>query len=86
MCSPVKNSNNTTTDSHIFSQTQWCDFATLSAKGIDERRMKTEIVSNAIIKIYRDIVENYETDMSLKKMKYQHQYQCQQPQQESQQL
>ena len=61
VCSPVKNSNNTTADSHIFSQTQLCDFVTLSAKGIDERRMKTEMVSNTILKIYKDIMENYQT-------------------------
>jgi hypothetical protein len=61
VCSPAKNNNNTTTNSYIFSQSQLCDFVTLSAKGIDERRMKTEIVSNATLKIYGDIMENYQT-------------------------
>jgi hypothetical protein len=61
VCSSAKNTNNTTTNSYIFSQSQLCDFVTLSAKGIDERRMKTEIVSNATLKIYGDIMENYQT-------------------------
>jgi hypothetical protein len=61
VCSSAKKSNNTTTNSYIFSQSQLCDFVTLSAKGIDERRMKTEIVSNATLKIYGDIMENYQT-------------------------
>ena len=61
MCSSAKNSNNNTTNSLIFSQSQLCDFVTLSAKGIDERKMKSELVSNTILKIYRDIMENYET-------------------------
>ena len=55
------NNNNTTANSHILSQSQLCDFVTLSAKGIVERKMKTELVSNTILKIYRDIMENYET-------------------------
>jgi hypothetical protein len=58
--SSIKNNNDTATNSYIFSQSQLCDFVTLSAKGIDERRLKTELVSNAI-KIYRDIMENYQT-------------------------
>ncbi|HEY6885018.1 MAG TPA: hypothetical protein VI278_13375, partial [Nitrososphaeraceae archaeon] len=61
VCSSAKNSNNTTTNSYVFSQSQLCDFVTLSAKCIDERRMKTEIVSNATLKIYGDIMENYQT-------------------------
>lgn len=61
VCSSIKNNNYTTTNSHIFSQSQLCDFVTLSAKGIDERRAKTGIVSNAIFKIYGDIMENYQT-------------------------
>jgi hypothetical protein len=61
VCSSAKNSNNTTANSYIFSQSQLCDFVTLSSKGIDERRVKTEIVSNAIFKIYGDIMENYQT-------------------------
>ena len=60
VCSSIKN-NNYTTNSHIFSQSQLCDFVTLSAKGIDERKAKTGIVSNAIFKIYGDIMENYQT-------------------------
>ena len=61
ICSSIKNNNDTATNSYIFSQSQLCDFVTLSAKGIDERRLKTELVSNAILKIYRDIMENYQT-------------------------
>jgi hypothetical protein len=61
LASQNNNNNNTTAKSYIFSQSQLCDFVTLSAKGIDERIGKTEMVSNAILKIYRDIMENYET-------------------------
>ena len=35
------NNNDTTAKSYIFSQSQLCDFVTLSAKGIDERIVKT---------------------------------------------
>jgi hypothetical protein len=50
--------NNTT--SYIFSQSQMSDFLTLSAKGIEEKRMSSEIIDNLIFKIYRDIMENYQ--------------------------
>ena len=56
-----KHNNDTTTNSYIFSQSQLCDFVTLSTKGIDERRLKTELVSNVVLKIYREIMENYQT-------------------------
>jgi hypothetical protein len=46
--------NNTTC--YIFSQSQMSDFLTLSAKGIEEKRM----IDNLIFKIYRDIMENYQ--------------------------
>jgi hypothetical protein len=36
------------------------DFLTLSAKGIEEKRTSSQIINNAIFKIYRDIIENYE--------------------------
>ena len=36
------------------------DFLTLSAKGIEEKRMSSEIIDNLIFKIYRDIMENYQ--------------------------
>lgn len=46
--------------SYVFSQSQLSDFLTLSAKGIEEKRMSSQIINNAILKIYRDIIENYE--------------------------
>jgi hypothetical protein len=46
--------------SYIFSQSQLSDFLTLSAKGIEEKRMSSQIINNVILKIYRDIIENYE--------------------------
>src|SRR5436309_868793 len=42
---------------YIFSQSQLSDFLTLAAKGIEDKRMSSEII---IFKIYRDIIENYE--------------------------
>ena len=48
---------NASVTSYIFSQSQLSDFLTLSAKGIEERRMSSEII---IFKMYRDIIENYE--------------------------
>jgi hypothetical protein len=50
--------NNTT--SYIFSQSQMSDFLTLSVKGMEEKRMSSEIIDNLIFKIYRDIMENYQ--------------------------
>jgi hypothetical protein len=50
--------NNIRDDSScFFSQSQLSDFLTLSAKGIEDKRMSSEII---IFKIYRDIIENYE--------------------------
>jgi hypothetical protein len=47
--------------SYVFSQSQLSDFLTLSAKGIvEEKRMNSQIINNVILKIYRDIIENYE--------------------------
>jgi hypothetical protein len=66
--SSVKNNNNENdTSSYIFSQSQLSDFLTLSAKGIEEKRMSSEIINSIIFKIYRDITENYqELSQSLK--------------------
>jgi hypothetical protein len=66
--SSVKNNNNDNdTSSYIFSQSQLSDFLTLSAKGIEEKRMSSEIINSIIFKIYRDITENYqELSQSLK--------------------
>ena len=47
--------------SYIFSQTQLSDFLTLSAKGIEEKRMNSEIIKNVIFNMYKDIIENYES-------------------------
>ena len=46
--------------SYVFSQSQLSDFLTLSAKGIEEKRTRSQIINNVIFKIYRDIIENYE--------------------------
>ena len=46
--------------SYVFSQSQLSDFLTLSAKGIEEKRMSSQIINNVILRIYRDIIENYE--------------------------
>jgi hypothetical protein len=46
--------------SYVFSQSQLSDFLTLSAKGIEEKRMSSQIINNVIFKIYRDTIENYE--------------------------
>src|SRR5918996_3055835 len=46
---------------YVFSQSQLSDFLTLSTKGIvEEKRTSSQIINNAILKIYRDIIENYE--------------------------
>ena len=57
VCTGKNNYNNNKI--HIFSQSELSDFLTLAARGINEKRM-TEIVSGAIFKIYRDIIENYQ--------------------------
>jgi hypothetical protein len=49
--------SNASITSYIFSQSQLADFLTLSAKGIEDKRMSSEII---IFKIYRDIMENYD--------------------------
>jgi hypothetical protein len=49
---------NASLTSYIFSQSQLSDFLTLSAKGIEDKRMSSEII---IFKMYRDIIENYES-------------------------
>jgi hypothetical protein len=56
--------------SYIFSQSQLSDFLTLSAKGIEEKRMNSEIINNLIFKIYRDIIENYESFSNSSKSNY----------------
>jgi hypothetical protein len=43
--------------SYVFTQSQLSDFLTLSAKGIEEKRMSSEII---IFKMYRDIIESYD--------------------------
>ena len=59
--SSLKNNNNDNdTSSYIFSQWQLSDFLTLSAKGIEEKIMSSEIINSIIFKIYRDITENYQ--------------------------
>jgi ATP-dependent Lon protease len=49
---------NASLTSYIFSQSQLSDFLTLAAKGLEEKRTSSEII---IFKMYRDIIENYES-------------------------
>jgi hypothetical protein len=56
----IANAYSSLTSSYVFSQSQLSDFLTLSAKGIEEKRTSSQIINNAIFKIYRDIIENYE--------------------------
>ncbi|MGB7637369.1 MAG: hypothetical protein WBL88_07335 [Nitrososphaeraceae archaeon] len=63
-CSIKDNNSN---NSYIFSQSELSDFLTLAAKGINEKRMRTQIISDIIFKIYNDIMENYQNfDHNLK--------------------
>ena len=63
-CSIKDNNSN---NSYIFSQSELSDFLTLAAKGINEKRMRTQIISDIIFKIYNDIMENYQNfDNNLK--------------------
>jgi hypothetical protein len=45
----------------IFSESQICDFLTVSVRGVDNREMHEEIVENIIFYIYKDLMENYKT-------------------------
>ena len=45
----------------IFSQSEICDYLTVSAKGIDSKRAGTKTVNDATFQIYVDIMENYHT-------------------------
>lgn len=56
----IANAHSSLTFSYVFSQSQLSDFLTLSAKGIEEKRMSSQIINNAIFMIYKDIIENYE--------------------------
>ena len=63
-CSIKDNNSN---NSYIFSQSELSDFLTLAAKGINEKRIRTQIISDIIFKIYNDIMENYQNfDNNLK--------------------
>jgi hypothetical protein len=63
-CSIKDNNSN---NSYIFSQSELSDFLTLAAKGINEKRMRTQIISDIIFKIYNDIMDNYQNfDHNLK--------------------
>ncbi|HKX81370.1 MAG TPA: hypothetical protein VJL54_03870 [Nitrososphaera sp.] len=42
-----------------FSQSEICDFLTVSAKGVDPKRAGGKVVSDATFHIYVDIMENY---------------------------
>ena len=56
--------------SYVFTQSQLSDFLTLSAKGIEEYKMSSEIIDNFIFNIYRDIMENYENFSYSLKLNY----------------
>jgi hypothetical protein len=56
--------------SYVFTQSQLSDFLTLSAKGIEDKRMSSGIIDNLIFKIYRDIMENYENFSDILKLNY----------------
>ena len=62
-CSIKDNNSN---NSYIFSQSELSDFLTLAAKGINEKRIRTQIISDIIFKIYNDIMENYQNFHNLK--------------------
>jgi hypothetical protein len=54
-------------DRHIFSQSELYDFLTLATKQIDKKNDKVFASSNIVFKIYRDIMENYQSaNQSLK--------------------
>lgn len=54
-------------DRHVFSQTELYDFLTLATKQMDKKYGKAFASSDIIFKVYRDIMENYQTaDKSLK--------------------
>lgn len=48
-----------TVSSHTFSQSEMCDFLTVSAKSMDSKRAGTKAVNDATFHIYMDIMENY---------------------------
>jgi hypothetical protein len=58
---------NATQTCYIFSQSQLSDFLTLSAKGIEEKRMSSQII---IFKMYKGIIENYENFSDSLKLNY----------------
>ena len=66
----VYSSLNNSNTFYIFTQSQLSDFLTLSAKGIEENKMTSEIIDNLIFKIYRDIMENYENFSDSLKLNY----------------
>src|SRR5919112_4066040 len=66
----IANAYSSLTSSYVFSQSQLSDFLTLSAKGIEEKRMSSQIINNVIFKIYGDIIENYENFSHSLKLKF----------------
>ena len=54
-------------DRHIFSQSELYDFLTLATKQMDKKHGKVFATNDIVFKIYRDIMENYQSaDKSLK--------------------
>ena len=62
---------------YIFSKAELCDFLTIGARGLDNKKYETvvkseselmnKVVSDAIFSIYKDIMENYDNlDIDLK--------------------
>lgn len=43
----------------LFSQSEMCDFLTVAAKGVDQKRAGSKAVNDATFHIYVDIMENY---------------------------
>jgi hypothetical protein len=56
-CSGILNYNNNNNNGHVLSQTQLYDFLVLATKVIEEERANN---NNILLKILRDIMENYE--------------------------
>ena len=46
---------------NIFTKSQLANFLTLSANGIEEKRRSSEMINNALYKMYMDVIENYES-------------------------
>jgi hypothetical protein len=68
----AKGSRNNNNNSHFFSQSQLCDFLTLATKVIVEKeeQKRTGQVNNIMLKIMKDIMENYNSFDDTLKLDY----------------